>query len=413
MKADLDALMRTENVDAMMILGNAQHNPAMVYMTGGGHILNAILIKKTGTTPVLFHGPMERDEAARTGLQTISLAKYPLSGFLKEANGDRILAQAIRLKQILADAGVVKGKVALYGLVELSKTYHDLSRLEAISELSFDGDLSGQVLQKAASTKDLNEIERIRNMAKITAQVVGNTADFLSSLPVEHGKLMKSADTPLTIGDVKKRINLWLAEAGAENPEGTIFAIGKDAGVPHSSGTSADLVETGKTIVFDIFPCEPGGGYYYDFTRTWCLGEAPDEVIKVYQQVMDVYQKITTSLEVGALFSVYQTKTCDYYEEMGHPTLRNHPEAEVGYVHSIGHGLGLNVHEKPFSGSTAGTDETLVPGSVFTIEPGLYYPEKGFGVRIEDSFWVTSDNRFEKFVDYSYDLIIPVKRTVS
>ena len=88
----------------------------------------------------------------------------------------------------------------------------------------------------------------------------------------------------------KRRINLWLAERGADNPEGTIFAIGRDAGVPHSTGTASDPLRLGQTIVYDIFPCEAGGGYYYDFTRTWCLGYAPDAVQALYQDVLDVYQ---------------------------------------------------------------------------------------------------------------------------
>ena len=83
---------------------------------------------------------------------------------------------------------------------------------------------------------------------------------------------------PVTIGQVKGLINLWLAERGAENPEGTIFAIGRDAAVPHSSGNPSDILRLGQTIVFDIYPCEAGGGYFYDFTRTWCLGYAPDDV---------------------------------------------------------------------------------------------------------------------------------------
>ena len=90
--------------------------------------------------------------------------------------------------------------------------------------------------------------------------------------------MVKPNGDPLTIRDVKQRINLWLSERGAENPEDTIFAIGRDAGVPHSSGNPMTSLRLGQTIVFDIYPCEAGGGYFYDFTRTWCLGYAPDEV---------------------------------------------------------------------------------------------------------------------------------------
>ena len=70
MKNDLDTLMAAQNLDAILVTGPAQHNPAMVYMTGGGHLTGADLIKKRGEEPILFCNPMERDEAAHTGLQT-------------------------------------------------------------------------------------------------------------------------------------------------------------------------------------------------------------------------------------------------------------------------------------------------------------------------------------------------------
>jgi hypothetical protein len=81
------------------------------------------------------------------------------------------------------------------------------------------------------ATKDESEVERIRQMGKITTSVVGEVADFLTSHKTDHDLLLSKDDQPLTIGDVKRQINLWLAERGSENPEGTIFAIGRDAGV--------------------------------------------------------------------------------------------------------------------------------------------------------------------------------------
>ena len=71
MKSDLDALMSAKNLDAIIITGNADHNPPMYYLTGGGHISNATLIKKRGGDSVLFCNAMERDEAAKTGLKII------------------------------------------------------------------------------------------------------------------------------------------------------------------------------------------------------------------------------------------------------------------------------------------------------------------------------------------------------
>ena len=74
MKSDLDALMQSRNLDALLVLGNATHNPPMYYLTGGGHVSNAVLIKKRGDPGVLFCNDMERDEAAKSGLKVIHLA---------------------------------------------------------------------------------------------------------------------------------------------------------------------------------------------------------------------------------------------------------------------------------------------------------------------------------------------------
>ena len=217
-------------------------------------------------------------------------------------------------------------------------------------------------------------------------------------------------EPPLTIADVKSRIDLWLAELGAENPEGTIFAIGRDAGVPHSIGNPTDLLRLGQTIVFDIYPCEAGGGYFYDFTRTWSLGYATPEAQKLYDEVKAVFDKVQENLDLNAPFKDYQPAWCAKSSRRTGTKLPVNTQSPVeGYVHSLGHGVGLNIHERPFSGLTATDDNILKPGVVITSEPGLYYPEKGMGVRIEDTLWVRPDGTVEILAEYPYDFVLKMK----
>jgi Xaa-Pro aminopeptidase len=68
------------------------------------------------------------------------------------------------------------------------------------------------------------------------------------------------------------------------------------------------------------------------------------------------------------------------------------------------------VHERPWFGKNATDDDRLSPGVVVTIEPGLYYPERGMGVRLEDTVWARPDGSFEILVDYPKDLVLPVKK---
>ncbi len=411
MKTDLDRLMTERTIDTMLVTGPAQHNPYMVYLTGGGHLTQAELIKKRGEEPVLFHQPMEREEAARTGLVTRNMTDYPYLTFLKEAQGDHIQAKALRYRKMLVDMGVDSGSLVIYGSADAGESFAVFSRLQDLMpRVTLVGESSDAMLLEAMATKDEHEIERIRQMGKITTEVVGLVADFLTSQKTKNEVLVKADGSPLTIGDVKRKINLWLAERGAENPEGTIFALGHDAGVPHSTGNPRDYLRLGKTIVFDIFPCEAGGGYFYDFTRTWCLGYATDEVLAIYEDVYWVYQQMMSELELNRDCVSYQEKTCDLFEKRGHPTIRSNPKTDKGYVHSLGHGVGLHIHERPWFGRGASQGDIIEPGVVFTIEPGLYYPEDGMGCRLENTVWAQPNGKMEVLAEFPLDLVYPMNK---
>lgn len=413
MKSDLDALMQARNLDAILIFGDAEHNPPMYYFVGGGHVSNALLIKKTGKDPVLFYNDMERDEAAKSGLKTVSFSEFPVSQFEEQANGDWRLATALQYKKILEEYGLSRGRVALYGKVEVSLLFGIITKLaQLMPDVDFDGDgLGNSVVLYASETKDEVEVARIRQMGAVTTIVVKMVQDYLTSCDVRDDEvLLKEDGSPLTIGDVKGKIALWLAERGAVSVEGLIFAIGRDAGVPHSVGDPQDLVTLGKTIVFDIFPAEAGGGYFYDFTRTWSLGYASPEAQALYDQVQEIYNKVIENLDLNASFIEYQQMTCEYFESKGHKTQLSTNAPLDGYVHSLGHGVGLNIHERPWSRLTADPDNVLKPGVVVTIEPGVYYPEKGMGFRIEDTYWVRPDGNIEILAEYPYDFVLPMKK---
>jgi Xaa-Pro aminopeptidase len=410
MKSDLDRLMEEQGLDALLITGPAQHNPPMVYMTGPIHMTSGDLIKKRGSDPVLFYNPMERDEAAKTGFQTKNLADYRLNELIKTTQGNILEATILRYEKMLTEYELSTGKIAIYGKMDVGSSYAIFSGLNAkLPDLEIIGQIGDSILLQAMSTKDEQEVNRIRAMGEITISVVEKVKDFLTAHKTKNSILLKSNGDPLTVGEVKKNINLWIAEAGVENPEGTIFSIGRDAGVPHSSGNPKDILELGKTIIFDIFPAEAGGGYFFDFTRTWCLGYAPDKVMQLYEDVSMVYQQVMSEIEVNSSSSQYQDRTCELFAEMGHPTIKSNPQTQEGYVHSLGHGVGLYIHEYPRISSNF-KDDRLSPGSVVTIEPGLYYPERGMGVRLEDTVWMRPDGEIEVLVPYPHDLVLPVSK---
>lgn len=414
MKSDLDALMQAHELDALMVVGAASHNPPMYYLTGGGHISSAVLVKKRGEQPTLYYYPMERDEAARTGLANRSLMEVAPDKELREkAGGDLRLAEVMRMKLVLEECGVTKGRLGVYGRADIGGILWELDELKKMMpEVEFVGEFPmDSIFIRAMETKDEFEVERIRGMGRITTEVVGLTADFLTSCEVGPDEvLLNEKGERLKLGEVKQKIRLWIAERGAELPESFIFAIGRDAGVPHSTGSDEDLMRLGQTIVYDIYPAEAGGGYFYDFTRTWSLGYAAPEALELFGQVKEIYDRLMENFDLNVPFKEYQRMTCEYFEGKGHLSPLNTSSPLEGYVHSLGHGVGINIHERPFSGLFVGDDHRLAPGVVITSEPGLYYPEKGMGFRIEDTIWVRPDGRMEILADYPYDFVLPMKK---
>src|SRR5512143_1050501 len=228
MKSDLDALMNAARLDAVVVLGNAESNPPMYYFTGGGHISDAALFKKPGQPAVLYCNAMEREEAARSGLEV-----RPIQTSVVE-----VLAHSP--KAIFEEQGITTGRVALYGMIGAGDLVCILNGLRAaFPQLEVIGEpKDDSIFLRAMETKDDEEVKRIRHMGQVTTEVVGLVAKYLTERAVRDDEvLLKDDGTPLTIGDVKGKISLWLAERGAMDVEGTIFAIGRDAGVPHSAGT--------------------------------------------------------------------------------------------------------------------------------------------------------------------------------
>jgi Xaa-Pro aminopeptidase len=401
MKSDLDALMEERGLDAILVMGNAGQNPPMYYLIGGGHVSDGVIVKKRASPAVVYCNAMERAEAAKSGVDVVPLTVNGVDALMKNP------------RQILEHQGVVKGRLGLYGTIDVGNLMQVERRIrEELPELELFGEpKDDSIFMRAMETKDAAEVEHIRHVGRITTEVVGKVAELLKGSPVREDEvLLKDDGSPLTIADVKSRISLWLVERGAVEVEGTIFAIGKDAGIAHSVGTPDDELRLGRTIIFDIFPAEPGGGYFYDFTRTWSLGYATPEASKLFEEVSRAYDLVVENIDLNVGFKEYQRLVSEEFHKNGHNTpMHTEGVLEQGYVHSLGHGVGLNVHERPWSRHTVGDDNILRPGVVVAIEPGLYYPEKGMGARIEDTYWVRPDGAFERLADYPYDFVLPMK----
>ena len=400
MKADLDAYLQDAGLEGLLILSEGSPDAAMAYFCGTINPGTSLLLKLRDRPPVLYHGSMEREEATLTGLRTRDMEQAGWSKAITLELGEQFAAEL--------EAQQVRGRLVVYGLAEASATYGFLTGLQQAPpqvQLAVE-DPKRAVLRLARSTKDPEEIERMRAVARATVSVVGNVADFLTSHRAENGRLVNHQGEPLTVAEVKRRINLWLAMKDLENPEGTIFAIGRETAFPHSTGRPDQPIPLGTPIILDIFPRQAGGGYFYDLTRTWSLGHADERLLSAYQDVAECHRACAAAVRPGLPTRQLQNQACDLFESRGHPTLRSHPKTTDGYVHSLGHGVGLNVHELPSMRHQDSELSVLQSGMVFTIEPGLYYPEQAFGVRLENTYGLEADGRAEALADFPQDLVL-------
>lgn len=298
----------------------------------------------------------------------------------------------------------VKGVVSLYGRQNASNVIH-LS--EGLKALGYDlrGEGSPTLLDTLRETKSPEEVDRIRSVGAKTVKVVKKTLEFLRECKIMNETLF-SRGTMLKVGNVKKIIATLLAEENLMPIGDTIFAVGKNSADPHYSGTMDDIVMANQPIVFDIFP-QDFDGYCFDCTRTFVIGKASREVEEMYEMTLEGQEQVLETLREGVLAKDVMNMICERFEKRGYKTLRNLMKGEVeaqlrGFIHSLGHGVGLSIGERPYLSLHA--NYMLRNGHVMTIEPGLYEPGLG-GVRIEDVLAIQSNFKenltpLEKVLEY-------------
>ena len=248
------------------------------------------------------------------------------------------------------------------------------------------------------ATKTNAEIEHVRTAQKANEAAMERAEHLISEATVDgEGRLRYDGDV-LTSERVKEGIEVTLLRHGCALDE-TIVACGRDAADPHDRGSGP--LFAGEPIIVDIFPQDKSTKYHADMTRTFCRGEPDDTIREWYDLTRRAKEAALDAVEPGVTGEAVHDAVCDVYEDAGLPTLRGDERAETGFIHSTGHGVGLDVHELPRVGPGG---ETLQPGHVITVEPGLYDPDVG-GVRIEDFVVVTEDG-YENLTNYPEQFVV-------
>ena len=410
MKSDLDRLMAERTLDGFIVIGDSDGNAVMNYLTGGAHLEGAMVVKRRGDELTLLHGSMERDSVADSGLRLIDRDRmYNRYEMLKKHDGDQLAATVEYYSTVMADLGL-RGRIGVYGRTDAGASYSLLNQLQSVDTgIELVGEYGSSLFTEARETKDARELEQLVEAGRLTCQVIAEVQAFIQEHQTRNEVVVRRDGEPLTIGDVKAFMRSRYMAHGLIEDHDTIFSQGAEAAVPHNTGTPEQPLRLGQSIVFDIFP-KLQSGYYSDITRTWSLGYATDEVQKAWDECKEIFDIVMADLEPGRPCRDYQVMTLDYLEAKGHPTSRSHPGTHDGYVHSLGHGIGLDIHEGPALSHAAGNESTLKPGHAFSVEPGVYYVDRGFGIRVEDSVAFDADGSLILLTEYPYDLVIPMPR---
>ncbi|MDD5448966.1 MAG: aminopeptidase P family protein, partial [Actinomycetota bacterium] len=212
------------------------------------------------------------------------------------------------------------------------------------------------LVEKGRAKKDNSEIAAIKESLACTKEALAQTR-----------KLIKPGMTERRIqAELEYRMKL----SGADRPAfDTICASGENSSMPHASITDRKL-ESADIVLLD-FGAEKNG-YASDITRTFLLEGADERKVKILEAVKGALVTAFEFLKVERKAEEIDKKVRSYFEERG---LREY------FTHSLGHGVGLEVHEKPTL--SPNSKDVLEPGMVFTLEPGIYIEGWG-GVRLEE-----------------------------
>lgn len=227
--------------------------------------------------------------------------------------------------------------------------------------------------------KDPEEIEQMRKGIEICDQAFSHILNFIRP--------------GITEKDIGLELEIFMKKQGAERIKPNhVIASGPRSCLPHGQATDR-VIKVGDFVKMDYGAIV--NGYFSDFTRTVVLGEPSEKQVEIYNIVRRAQEESLKAIGPG--------KSCSELDQVGRGVIRDAGYGDY-FGHSLGHSLGLAIHERPAMRAT--DDTVLQEGMVITVEPGIYIPDFG-GVRIEDLVVITKDGH-ENFTKSTKDLqVIP------
>ncbi|MEA2493401.1 MAG: Xaa-Pro aminopeptidase [Thermoleophilaceae bacterium] len=363
--------------------------------------------------PVLIYGDTVRSPALRHEVPVSIIDPF----LYLESNGTRAVTASALERPRLEEAGSFE----LIGLEELgwdeliasgrprwdieieiaARAVERLGILEADVPAEFPVELADRLRGRGVEVRANHEEFARRRRSKNAAEIAGvRRAQAAADAAMGCAAELLRGGGSLTSELVRNEMIAVCREHGATMPADVIVASGAAGAIGHDSGSGP--LREGEPIIIDIWPVDDESACYSDMTRTFFLGDVPDELAEWHRLTEEALEKTRAAVRPGVNGREIYDIACQVYEDAGIPTQRTKAEGEVlrdGFFHGLGHGVGLDVHEEPGLGRSG---DDLVVGDVITLEPGTYRQGYG-GVRLEDLVLVTEDGS-ETLTNFEYSL---------
>ncbi len=373
----LNEAMEKAGAAAYVIYASSQ-DPDMRYLTQFVISDPLFYVQKRGKEGIIIVPQMELDRAqSEASCRAISRGDARFFKFLEDEVSPRRAAARMIFEYVGGDI-IVPGSFPL-GMAE---------DLRLFCRVTVDTD----TVERMRVIKSPRELDEIRAAQERTNEVMAFAENIIRHATVQ-GKELWYEEAPLTSDYLRREMHCWLLRHGYIARD-TIVSCGLETAQPHNVGSGILLAN--EPILIDVFPQNEKTGYYADMTRTFVKGEPSSEIQGIYATVRDGQTLAEKMIRPGITGAEVHNAVIDHFTECGYAT------GDEGFIHSLGHGVGLQIHENP-SLSPRG-DTPLAAGHVVTVEPGLYYRNIG-GVRLENLGVITKDG-FVCYTKYERKLIV-------
>jgi len=366
--------MEERGLDGILALGDStSNNPELLYLVGCSIPRGGIYVKRRGQDPILVVSETDLGSARSSRVKNVK--SFGEVGYYRLLERDVKRAYINLITQLVADAGL-EGKIALYGRNEPNVI---LQVSSALKQRGFTvvGEDSPTLLEEVMMTKDEREVEAIKRVGEVACKIAKDVIEHLASCRVGDRLIYKEE---LRVGHIKRLVRVLLAENNLKPIDEMIFAPAPRSSDPHYTGLDSEPIKVGQPIVFDLFP-QGSEGYCFDLTRTISIGSPTLEFKEMFGTVLEAQLTVLERLRSGMLAKEAMETACEVFEKKGYDTPRTNPRLTRGFTHSLGHGIGLTIGERPYL--SLYSQDRIVDRQVFTVEPGLYDARLG-GVRLED-----------------------------